>query len=82
MSVSIKKLILVVKYDVGFELTNLPFSLEKLTIVYDTEQTPTDFYHMHKSKIKLPYGCKLKIIQDWDVLHLDVDLRHLNIADG
>jgi len=80
MSSSVKKLILVMNYNPKLELTNLPFSLEKLTIVYKTHQKPSEFYELHKSKIKLPYDCKLKIIQDYDVSRLDVDQRHLNIT--
>lgn len=82
MSPSVKKLIIVINHNPKFELTNLPFSLEKLTIVYKTLQKPQEFYDTHKSKIRLPHGCKLKIIQDYDISHLEVDDRHLNITNG
>ena len=82
MSTNIKKLILVMNYNPKIELTNLPFSLEKLIIVYKSHHKPTEFYDTHKSKIKLPYGCTLKIIQDYDVSRLDVEQRHLSITNN
>jgi hypothetical protein len=81
ISSEIKKLIIVVSDPTKLELTNLPYFLEKITIVYKNLQTPTEFYTQYKSKIKLPYGCQLKIIQDFDVLLLESSKRHLNIDD-
>jgi hypothetical protein len=81
MSSEIKKLIIVVLDPTKLELTNLPYFLQKITIVYKKMQTPNEFYAEHKSKIKLPYGCKLKIIQDYDVFLLEISKRHLNIDD-
>jgi hypothetical protein len=81
MSNSIQKLIIVVNNPNELELRNLPFFLNALTIVYKTRATPREFYDEYQSKIKLPYGCKLKIIQDYDVSHLDIKDRHLNIDD-
>ncbi|NBU94076.1 MAG: hypothetical protein EBS18_06015, partial [Actinobacteria bacterium] len=48
-----------------FELTNLPFSIEKVTIVYDAEASPSKFYEQYKRKIKLPFNCSLKIIKSY-----------------
>lgn len=81
LSAEIKKLIIVVNDLSNFRLDNLPFFLERLTIVYKNLQSSQDFYSEYKSKIKLPYNCKLKIIQDYGVLRLEIDKRHLNIND-
>jgi hypothetical protein len=80
MSSNIKKLIVVNYNHKNIELLNLPFFLEKLIIVYKTLEKPNDFYNMYKSKIKVPYGCSLKIIQDYDVCGLDVESRHFNVC--
>jgi hypothetical protein len=82
MSSSIKKLLIIVSNEEKCRLLNLPFFLESLTVVYKTLKTPREFYDAHKHQIKLPYGCKLKIIQDYDISLLDVKKRHLTIYDN
>ncbi len=71
MSTEIKKLIIVVVDSTKLELTNLPYFLQKITIVYKKMQTRDEFYAEHKSKI----------IQDYDVSRLELSKRHLNIDD-
>ena len=81
MSPSIKKITVVLNHHEKIELTNLPFYLEQLTIVYTSMQTAQQFYDVHKAKIKLPYGCKLKIIQNLDINKSNFNERHLNIKN-
>lgn len=51
----------------NFELLNIPILIKNLTIIYDNFTSPEKIYEKCKDKIKLPFNCKLKIIQRKDL---------------
>ena len=65
LSCNIEVLTIIANNLVDFELTNLPIFVEKVTIIYSTEDSPSKFYEYYKSKIKLPFNCSLKIIKNY-----------------
>lgn len=84
ISNNIEKLTLIIKNLVNFELTNLPCSIQNVTIVYTSCYKPSDFYDNYKDKIKLPLDCKLKIIkyfENYSINPVDQNFRHLHITE-
>ena len=81
LSPNIKNLTVCVQSVQQCIMKNLPFTLETLTIVYSEPMTPEIFYSLIKNNIKIPYNCKLKIIQKLNVNYASIDARHLIIKD-
>lgn len=63
LSYNIEKLTIVAKNLVNFDLSNLPCTIQNVTIIYDLNIEPSAFYELVKDNIKLPFECKLKIIK-------------------